>query len=211
MTEISNNPYEHWRLETDSDGIVWACFDKADGSANVLSTAVIQELQKIIAGIDDDPPRGLVIYSGKNNGFVMGADITEFGDVESEQQAFDLIRQGQKVMDRLAGLRCPTVAAINGFALGGGLELAMACDYRVALQNEKPVIGLPEVQLGLHPGFGGTVRAVRIAGVRAAMQLMLTGRPITVSKAKEQGLVDRIVTAENWKQAAREIIASDRR
>ena len=210
MNDATNNSYQHWRLETDSDGIVWACFDKADGSANVLSAAVLQELQDVIAGVDDDPPRGLVIYSGKNNGFVMGADITEFGSMESEQQAFDLIRTGQKVMDRLAGMRCPTVAAINGFALGGGLELAIACDYRIALQNEKQVIGFPEVQLGLHPGFGGTVRAVRIAGVRAAMQLMLTGKPITVGKAKQQGLVDRIVTADNWKQAAREMIASGR-
>ena len=93
----------------------------------------------------------------------MGADINEFTKIENPEQAYDLIRLGQQVLDQLEALPCPTVAVINGFALGGGLELAMACDYRVALENDKRILGLPEVQLGLHPGFGGTVRAVQIA------------------------------------------------
>jgi 3-hydroxyacyl-CoA dehydrogenase/enoyl-CoA hydratase/3-hydroxybutyryl-CoA epimerase len=208
MNESTGKTYSHWRLETDSEGIIWSCFDKADGSANVLSSEVLEELSDIVEAAEQDPPRGMVIHSGKHNGFVMGADITEFGDITSEQQAFELIRLGQIVFDRIEQLRCPTVAVINGFALGGGLELAMACDYRLALHNEKPIIGLPEVQLGLHPGFGGTVRAVQIAGVRAAMQLMLTGKPITVEKALRQRLIDRIVAVDNWRQAAREQIAS---
>jgi 3-hydroxyacyl-CoA dehydrogenase/enoyl-CoA hydratase/3-hydroxybutyryl-CoA epimerase len=138
----------------------------------------------------------------------MGADINEFTSIDSADQAYELIRNGQQVFDRLEALRCPTVAVINGFALGGGLELALACDYRLALHNKKPIIGLPEVQLGFHPGFGGTVRAVQIAGVRAAMQLMLTGKPITVEKALGQKLIDRIGSPDNWKQAAREMVAS---
>jgi 3-hydroxyacyl-CoA dehydrogenase/enoyl-CoA hydratase/3-hydroxybutyryl-CoA epimerase len=138
----------------------------------------------------------------------MGADINEFTSIDSAEQAYALIRIGQQVFDRLEALRCPTVAVINGFALGGGLELALACDYRLALHNKKPIIGLPEVQLGFHPGFGGTVRAVQIAGVRAAMQLMLTGKPITVEKALGQKLIDRIGSPDNWKQAAREMVAS---
>jgi len=208
MNDQPTNSLRHWRAETDADGITWLCIDKADGSANVLSSDVFNEFTTLIEPIERNPPRGLVIYSGKSNGFVMGADITEFTSIDSEQRAFEVVRLGQAVMDRIEALRCPTVAVINGFALGGGLELAMACDYRLAMPNKKPIIGLPEVQLGLHPGFGGTVRAVQIMGVRAAMQLMLTGQPISVEKASRQGLVDRLVTADNWKQAAKETIAS---
>ena len=192
----------HWRQETDSDGIIWLCIDKADASANVLSGEVLRELVGMLALLERDPPRGLVLHSGKRNGFVMGADINEFTSVESADQAYELIRLGQQVFDRLEALRCPTVAVINGFTLGGGLELALACDYRLALHNKKPIIGLPEVLLGLHPGFGGTVRAVQIAGVRAAMQLMLTGKPITVEKALRQKLVDRIGAPDNWQSGA---------
>ncbi len=204
------NNYKNWRIETDGDGIVWLYIDKNDASANVLSGQVLTEFADIISPYEGYPPRGIVIHSGKSNGFVMGADINEFTSIKSAEQAYELIRLGQQVMDRLEALRCPTVAAINGFALGGGLELAMACDYRLALQNKQPILGLPEVQLGLHPGFGGTVRAVQIMGVRAAMPLMLTGKPITVSKAMRQRLIDRIAAADNWRQAAKELIASQK-
>jgi 3-hydroxyacyl-CoA dehydrogenase/enoyl-CoA hydratase/3-hydroxybutyryl-CoA epimerase len=200
----------NWRIETDNDGIVWLCIDKGDASANVLSSEVLEEFADIIASYEKDPPRGLVIHSGKSNGFIMGADIKEFTHIDSVEKAYELIRLGQHVMTRVEYLRCPTVAAINGFALGGGLELAMACDYRLVLQNKKPILGLPEVQLGIHPGFGGTVRAVQIMGVRAAMQLMLTGKPITASKAIRQGLIDRIAAPDNWRQAAKELIASQK-
>ena len=202
------NEAKNWRMETDTDGIVWLCIDKDDAGANVLSGPVLTELANIIAPYKNNPPRGLVIHSGKSNGFIMGADINEFTQIESAEQAYELIRLGQQVLDRLEALRCPSVAAINGFALGGGLELAMACDYRLVLQNKKPILGLPEVQLGIHPGFGGTVRAVQIMGVRAAMQLMLTGKPITASKAIRQGLIDRIAAPDNWRQAAKELIGS---
>jgi 3-hydroxyacyl-CoA dehydrogenase/enoyl-CoA hydratase/3-hydroxybutyryl-CoA epimerase len=208
MNDAATNSYNHWRQETDSDGIVWLCIDKADSGANVLSGAVLLELADILTPLEQEPPRGLVIWSAKKSGFVMGADINEFTTLTSSEEAYKLVRLGQQLFDRLESLRCPTTAVINGFALGGGLELAMACDYRLALQNKKPVIGLPEVQLGIHPGFGGTVRAVQIAGVRAGMQLMLTGKPITVEKALRQGLVDRIAAADNWKQAAREMLAT---
>lgn len=213
MSDVAGNNgeasgYRHWRQEKDSAGIVWWYIDKADASANVLSEEVLRELDALVDATEPDPPRGIVLSSGKRNGFVMGADINEFTSIESADQAFDVVRLGQQLFDRLAALRCPTVAVIDGFALGGGLELALACDYRIALHNKKPIIGLPEVQLGLHPGFGGTVRSVRIAGVRAAMRLMLTGKSITVDKALQQGLVDRVVSPDNWRQAAREMIAA---
>jgi len=213
MTQLSGNDnatdeIAHWRVEQDSAGIAWLCIDKADGSANVLSTSVLRELNTIIEPYKSEPPRGIVIYSGKPNGFIMGADINEFTTIRDPGEAYNLIRLGQQVLSTLEALRCPTVAAINGFALGGGFELALACDYRLVLQTDKAILGLPEVQLGIHPGFGGTVRTVRIAGVRAAMGLMLSGQPIAPGRARRQGLIDRIVTPDNWKQAAREMIAS---
>lgn len=200
--------YEHWRTETDASGILWLAIDKADGGANVLSGPVLQELDGIVGSVEDDPPKGVVIYSVKPSGFIMGADINEFTRIETPEQAYELVRLGQQVLDRLEALRCPTVAAIDGYALGGGLELAMACDYRIAVDSDRKTLGLPEVQLGIHPGFGGTVRAVRIAGVTAAMELMLTGKSLTPAKAKSAGLVDRLVSRDNWKAAAREMIGS---
>ena len=202
MSEQQQNEYQHWQLQTGDDNVAWLCLDKADGSANVLSSAVLNELDSLLGKFEKSPPAALVIHSGKNNGFIMGADITEFSSFESEAAARDAGALGQGVINRIESLPCPSVAVINGFALGGGLELAMACDYRVALETSKKVIGLPEVQLGLHPGFGGTVRAVRIAGVRAGMQLMLTGQPISVSKAHRQGFIDRIVKNDEWRNAA---------
>ena len=196
--------FKHWTSETDDAGVVWLCIDKADGGANVLSGEVLTELNEIIEPLSGKPPSGVVIHSGKSNGFVMGADINEFTKIENPEQAYELIRLGQQVLDKVEALPCPTVAVINGFALGGGLELAMACDYRLALDTDKRVLGLPEVQLGIHPGFGGTVRAVRIAGVRPAMQLMLTGKPITVQKGLKLGLVDRI--DDDWRNAAAALI-----
>jgi 3-hydroxyacyl-CoA dehydrogenase/enoyl-CoA hydratase/3-hydroxybutyryl-CoA epimerase len=184
--------YRHWRVETGASNIVWLCIDKADSSANVLSGAVLRELAEIIEPFRATPPAGIVFHSGKQNGFIMGADINEFTTIKTPDEGYNLIRLGQQVMDAVAALPCPTVAAINGFALGGGLELALACNYRIAIRNDKPILGLPEVQLGIHPGFGGTVRAVRISGVRAAMQLMLTGQPITADKALRQNFIDRI-------------------
>jgi 3-hydroxyacyl-CoA dehydrogenase/enoyl-CoA hydratase/3-hydroxybutyryl-CoA epimerase len=208
MTDISHLSSENWSIERDADELVWICLDKAGSSANVLSEAVLREFEAIIDALEELPPRGAVIYSGKPGGFVMGADINEFTAIETPEQGFELIRLGQQLFERLEALRCPTVTVFNGFALGGGLELAMACTYRIALETQKKIIGLPEVQLGLHPGFGGTIRSVRLAGVRAAMQVMLTGKPIRVDKALAQGFIDRIVTQDNWRQAAKEILVS---
>jgi len=199
---------QHWTTEIDDKGVAWLQIDKADASANVLSTAVMTELGTLLEQYDAKPPKGVVVYSGKRNGFIMGADINEFTAVDSAEHAFEVTRLGQKVFDKIEALPCPTVAVINGFALGGGLELAMACDYRLALANSKPVLGLPEVQLGLHPGFGGTVRAVQICGVRPAMQLMLSGKPITVDKGLDIGLVDQITVEDSWREAAEKMIAA---
>lgn len=197
---------QHWKTETDDHGVVWLCLDKADASANVLSSEVFYELNEILEPIVESPPVGLVIWSGKQRSFVMGADIKEITMIESAESAYDLARLGQQLLDKLEDLGCPTVAVINGVCLGGGFELAMACDYRIIHATDKKIIGLPEVKLGLHPGFGGTVRAIQIAGVRAGMQLILTGNPIAPRKAKAQGLIDKITTEENWRGDASNMI-----
>jgi len=195
-----------WKIERDADGIVWLTLDKPGTSTNVLGQAVLQELGTHLGPLEADPPRGVVIRSGKPNGFIAGADIKEFTGFRNAADAYALIRAGQLVFDRLESLPCPTVAAIHGFALGGGLELALACRYRVAVGDERLSLGLPEVQLGIHPGFGGTVRSVRLIGVKPAMELMLTGRPVRADKALRLGLVDKIVTAADLDSGARELI-----
>ncbi|MEL7298727.1 MAG: enoyl-CoA hydratase-related protein, partial [Pseudomonadota bacterium] len=191
--------YEHWQSERDDSNRLWLGIDKADSSANVLSGPVLRELDSLLNEADQSPPSALIVYSLKKSGFVMGADINEFTTLANADEAYALVRLGQKVLDRLESARYPTVAAIDGMALGGGLELAMACHYRVAVDVQKPVIGLPEVQLGIHPGFGGTVRAVQLAGVAAAMPLMLTGKSITPAKALKFGLVDQLCEREQWR------------
>jgi len=204
MTNEKN--YQHWTLSTDKDNLMWLCLDMHESSANVLSAEVLEELFNILEYVHLHLPAGLVIYSGKRNGFIMGADIKGFTGMSSEDQSYKLIRQGQKIVDDLESLQCPTVSVINGYALGGGLELAMACDYRIAIKSEKPIIGLPEVKLGLHPGFGGTIRTIRISGVRPAMKLMLTGKSINVKSAHKIKLIDKIINAEDWQNQARSII-----
>lgn len=192
-----------WKMERDADGIAWLTIDKPETSTNVLAREVLQELGRLIEPLERSTPRGVVIRSGKTNGFIAGADIREFTALESAEQGFELTRAGQIVLDRIEALRCPTVAALHGFALGGGLELALACRYRVAVGDERLSLGLPEVQLGIHPGFGGTVRSVRLLGVRPAMQMMLTGRPVRADRALAIGLVDRLVCASELESAAR--------
>jgi 3-hydroxyacyl-CoA dehydrogenase / enoyl-CoA hydratase / 3-hydroxybutyryl-CoA epimerase len=198
----------HWTTQTDDDGITWLRLDKVGSGSNVLSTDVMTELGAIVENLKSAPPRGVVIHSGKQNGFVMGADINEFTSIDSSEHAYEVTRQGQHLFSEIETLGCPTVAALNGYALGGGLELAMACDYRIGIAGAERVLGLPEVQLGLHPGFGGTVRSVHLCGVRPAMRLMLTGEPVTIDTGRRIGLIDRIVTHDNWRQAAKELIAA---
>lgn len=197
---------QHWKQETDDAGIAWLCLDNADEKANVLSSEVLGELNSLLDPYTKSPPQGLVIWSGKEESFVMGADIKEFTSIETPERAYELVRLGQQLMDKVEALACPTVAAINGVCMGGGLELSMACDYRIVYEGDKKILGLPEVKLGLHPGFGGTVRAVQICGVRAGMSLMLTGNPVAPGKAKAIGLADVLTNKDKWRDDARNLI-----
>jgi 3-hydroxyacyl-CoA dehydrogenase / enoyl-CoA hydratase / 3-hydroxybutyryl-CoA epimerase len=202
MTETASA----WRMERDGDDIVWLTADKPGTSTNVLSSQVLRELDALLDRIASPPPRGLVVLSAKQSGFIAGADIKAFSGITSPESGYRLIHAGQQVFDRLEALPCPTVAALQGFALGGGLELALACRYRLAVGDDRLALGFPEVQLGIHPGFGGTVRSVRLIGVRAAMDMMLTGRSVRAQKALRLGLVDRLVPEAELRPAARQMI-----
>ncbi len=198
---------QHWKSETDADGIVWLHFDKAATGTNTLSGEVLTELDELLQEIAAGAPPGLVILSDKKNGFIAGADVKEFTNLSDTEDAHQLIRRGQGVFDRLAALPFPTVALIHGFCLGGGLELALACRYRVADEDPATRLGLPEIRLGIHPGFGGTLRATRLLGAPAAMDLMLTGRTISARAGKKIGLIDHAVPARHLHTAARSLIA----
>jgi 3-hydroxyacyl-CoA dehydrogenase/enoyl-CoA hydratase/3-hydroxybutyryl-CoA epimerase len=195
-----------WRSERDSDGIAWLTLDKPGTSTNVLSSSVLTELDALLRQLEMSPPRGLIFISAKKNGFIAGADVKEFTQLASVESAYRLIHAGQQVLDRIEALPCPSVAAMHGFALGGGFELALACRYRVAVGDERLSLGLPEVQLGIHPGFGGTVRTVRIVGVRPAMEMMLTGKTVRAEKALKLGFIDKLVPDAELRSAARELV-----
>lgn len=201
------NSTTHWQLRTDEDGIAWLTLDKAGASVNSLSRDLMEEFRALIERFERTPPRAVILRSAKK-GFIAGADIKEFVSIQTADEAFSMIRSGQELFDRFAALPCPTVAAINGFALGGGLEVALACRYRVCADDPSVTLGFPEVQLGVHPGFGGTVRSVQLIGPFAAMDLMLTGRSIRPQKALELGLVDRVVPREELDAAAKALALS---
>jgi 3-hydroxyacyl-CoA dehydrogenase/enoyl-CoA hydratase/3-hydroxybutyryl-CoA epimerase len=191
-----------WKFEVDVDRVAWLTCDTPGTSTNVLSATVLTELAAALSEIAQLEPRGVVVRSGKRSGFVAGADIKEFVELRSPEDAYALIRSGQQVLDRLENLACPSVAAIHGFALGGGLELALAATYRIGADDASLALGLPEVQLGIHPGFGGTVRSVRLIGVRPALELMLKGKPFKGARALEVGLLDQLVPPSEIEAAA---------
>jgi len=201
-----NKQWKNWHLETDEDDVIWLHFDKAESSTNVFSADVFAEFFEILDQLSGINPKGLIILSDKESGFIAGANIEEFTQLESEEQALELIRVGQSAFDKLEALPFPTLSLINGFCLGGGLEMSLACDYRIALDEPKTRLGLPEVLLGIHPGWGGTIRLPRLIGAPAAMDLMLSGRTISARAAKKLGIVDRVAPQRHLKRAAKILI-----
>jgi 3-hydroxyacyl-CoA dehydrogenase/enoyl-CoA hydratase/3-hydroxybutyryl-CoA epimerase len=172
------------------DGIAWLVLDDPAKKVNTLSTRLFEWFEEQIERVEREPPAALVILSGKPDGFVAGADIEELKTLSEPEDVLAMLQRGHGLMSRLGALPFPTVAAIHGACLGGGLELALACRYRVATEHPKTKLGLPEVQLGLIPGLGGTQRLPRLIGVPAALDLILTGRQVDARKAKRLGLVD---------------------
>ena len=195
----------NWTLETDADGVAWLTFDLLDAGVNVLSRAVLRELGAALSRVAAARPKALVLRSGKASGFIAGADVKEFTTLRTPEEGLETVLAGQAVLEQFERLPCPSVAAIRGFALGGGLELALACTYRVGADDGKLSLGLPEVQLGIHPGFGGTVRAVRLLGVRPAMDLMLKGKPWNARRARAAGLIDELVPPVDLDWRARDL------
>ena len=198
--------YRHWRLERDGDGLGWLTFDRADASTNTLSAAVMEELRAMLAELAAAPPRGLVIQSGKDNGFIAGADVDEFGQLESVDDATALVRRGWDLFNELAHAPYPTLALIRGFCLGGGLELSLACRYRVVVDEPETRLGLPEVLLGIVPGWGGIKRLPRMIGAPAALDMLLTGRAIDARRAKKLGLADECVPVRIMSNTARGVL-----
>ncbi len=188
-----------WRFTIDQWGIGWAVFDREGESQNSLGRRPLEELGEIVQKVEEGAPagaiRGLVISSGKERGFIVGADIREFADITSEMDVIEKLRPVNALFDRIERLRVPVVAAINGFCLGGGLELVLACHYRIATRDPGTKLGFPEVKLGIFPGFNGTARSIRQAGAPAAMQAMLTGTMLSATAARGVGFVDELVNS----------------
>ncbi len=193
----------HWNIERDEADIAWLHLDMADSKVNLLKGAVIDELDGILDKFSDNMPNAVVILSDKKNSFVFGADIQEFTTLENSEQAQAFLDRGHKLMNKLAALPCPTVSMVHGICLGGGTELSLACKYIVASDDKATRIGLPEIKLGIHPGYGGTARSIERCGPLAAMDIMLTGRALPSRTAKKIGLVDEIVPLRQLKHAAR--------
>lgn len=200
MTNIFTS--DNWRAELDGSNILWLHLDKKDDSANTLNRKVLEELASLIEEIKALTPKGLIILSDKKSGFIAGADIKEFTAIKTKEEALELISYGQSIMDSIEALPYTTVAMIHGFCLGGGMELALACNYRVAVGDSATKLGLPEVMLGIHPGFGGTVRLPKLIGTGASMNMILSGQVINVRWAKKIGLVDITPPHRHLKKAA---------
>ena len=197
---------ENWKLERDADGLAWLSLDRAGTATNTLSKAVLAELNAVLDALDAHPPQGLVIRSGKANGFIAGADIAEFGDIRDATLAKALVKRGWDTFERLAAVEYPTLALIRGFCLGGGVELALACRYRVVVDEPGTRIGLPEVMLGIVPGWGGIKRLPKLIGAPAALDLMLTGKTIDARKAKRLGFADECVPPRIMDNTARGVL-----
>ncbi|MCY7314016.1 MAG: enoyl-CoA hydratase/isomerase family protein [Pseudoxanthomonas sp.] len=185
--------FSHWHTESRADGVVVLGLDRQGAPVNALSQEVLIELGALLERLAVDPPKGVVIHSLKSAGFIAGADLKEFQEFDRKGTVRDAIRRGQDVFQKLAELPCPTVAAIHGHCMGGGTEISLACRYRVASKDGSTRIGLPEVMLGIFPGWGGSARLPRLVGAPAAMDMMLTGRTLSASAARGIGLVDKVV------------------
>jgi 3-hydroxyacyl-CoA dehydrogenase/enoyl-CoA hydratase/3-hydroxybutyryl-CoA epimerase len=203
-TPDAESPYRNFKLTRDDDGIAWLLFDRAGASANTLSSDAIEEFDAVLAALESQRPAGLVIRSAKKSGFIAGADVNEFRGAADPRAVETAIGHAHAVIDRLEALKIPTVAVIHGFCLGGGLEVALACQSRIAISGAR--FGFPEVMLGLHPGLGGTARFTRLINPMQAMTLMLTGKTIDARRAKSLGLVDAVAQERHVRNAVKDAV-----
>ncbi|MBP6035340.1 MAG: enoyl-CoA hydratase/isomerase family protein [Azonexus sp.] len=205
-----NTPLRHWRFERDGEGLASAILDRAGAATNALSREVLEELGLILDHCEREVPAGLVIRSGKEAGFVAGADIDEFAGLDSASQALTLVERGWRLFERLAGVPYPTLALVRGHCLGGGLELALACRTLLVVDEPATRLGLPEVLLGIFPGWGGMARLPRRVGPAVALDLMLSGRSVDARRARQIGLADECVAPRVQEAAVRQGLLSSR-
>ena len=198
--------FKHWKHDWRPDRVLVMSLDRDGASANTLAQAVLQELDQALERIAIEKPAGVVFRSDKPAGFIAGADISEFVEFDKQGNVLESIRYGQGVFQRIAELPCPTVAAIHGHCMGGGTELALACRYRIASNHDSTRIALPEVKLGIYPGWGGSVRLPALVGAPAAMDMMLSGRSLSASNARAIGLVDKVAEPALLLDAAVELL-----
>lgn len=214
--DINIENLQNWSFEVDIEKIAWATIDCPNQSMNTLGERSFKELEAIIDEVERGKRNseiiGLILISGKKNNFIAGADIKEFEQLDTEEKVKEVTAYGTGLFQRMEDLKVPVVVAINGFCLGGGLEMAMACHYRIATRSEGTRLGLPEVKLGIIPGIHGTVRMLRLAGPLNGMTAMLTGRMLKAPVAKAFGLVDQLVPSDlELRWAARKAVLQNRK
>jgi 3-hydroxyacyl-CoA dehydrogenase/enoyl-CoA hydratase/3-hydroxybutyryl-CoA epimerase len=192
----------HWHWELDGDRLAWLTFDKQGESANTFSRDAVEELGRVIAAIRLENPKGLVVRSAKEN-FIAGADVEEFTRFASPEEALAFVKLGWDVFQELRELPFPTTAVVNGFCMGGGVEMSLACRYRVALDDPKTRFALPEVMLGILPAWHGVQWLPRLVGPAAALDMLLTGKSVDARRAKRIGLVDQAVPLRILENTAR--------
>jgi 3-hydroxyacyl-CoA dehydrogenase / enoyl-CoA hydratase / 3-hydroxybutyryl-CoA epimerase len=195
--------FNHWKTGEGDDGVVTLTLDRANSSVNAISRAVLDELEQIVERLAIEKPAGVIIHSAKPSGFAVGADIKAFVEYARHDTVLENIEHGQRVYESLARLSCPTVAAVHGACMGGATELILACRQRIAADDDKTRIGLPEVMLGIHPGWGGTARLPRLIGATEALPLMLTGKSLSAKRALALGVIDRMARPEELLVEAR--------
>ncbi|MEZ6092401.1 MAG: 3-hydroxyacyl-CoA dehydrogenase NAD-binding domain-containing protein [Pirellulaceae bacterium] len=198
--------YKHFRICRDDRDVVTVWIGHATRSMNVFDDEVIAELQQVVADLEgDDHARAVVFRSSKETGFMAGADVGKIASVTIDEVG-DILLAGQSLFTRIEKLSVPTLAVISGPCLGGGLEFALACRYRIAQENASTRLGLPEVQLGVIPGWGGTQRLPARVGLMQALPMILQGKKLPAGKALKIGLVDAIADEAGWKTAVDEFI-----
>jgi len=193
---------KHWRWERDQDGLVWLTFDKQGESANTFSREVLNELSVLLDEIAASRPKGLIIRSAKDS-FIGGADIQEFANFKGPDDAVAFTRLGWDVFQKLHDLPFPTTAMVNGFCMGGGMEMSLACRYIVALDDPKTRFAQPEVMVGVIPAWHAMEWLPQRVGPAAAMDLLLTGKTIDAKRAKRMGLADQAVPLRIFENTAR--------
>lgn len=202
-TTLESLGLQNFSCQLDADNVAWLSIDCVDSSVNRLSAEVLDEFSQALDYFERNPPAGLIIRSTKDAGFIAGANIDEFAELDTPEKGIALVSRGWTLFNRLAKVPYPTLALIRGHCLGGGLEMALACRYRLVVDQPDTSLSLPEVMLGIFPGWGGMRRLPALIGAPAALDMMLSGRPQDARKAAKLGLADGLVAPRLMDQAAK--------